>query len=211
MAGKAAAAATRRWLERLGLMDREKSKLEELSHGNQQRIQLATALVHDPELLVLDEPFSGLDPLGTATMTEVIHERAAAGVGVIFSSHQLDLVEDVCEDVVMIDAGRIVASGGIDALKAKSGRRHLEVEVVGNGGVWLDGRAGLEVIERSGDRIKLLVGDGVDLDGLLADARRAGPVQRFSYEPPRLSELFMAAITPGLDAGEPDPSLAAGQ
>jgi ABC-2 type transport system ATP-binding protein len=212
--GLARADARRRsmaWLAELGLEGRAGDRLETLSHGNQQRVQLAAALAHDPELLVLDEPFSGLDPIGVATMARVLRERAGAGVGVIFSSHQLDLVEDVCEDVVMIDAGRIVASGGIDALKAKSGRRHLEVEVVGNGGAWLDGRAGLEVIERSGDRIKLLVGDGVDLDGLLADARRAGPVQRFSYEPPRLSELFMAAITPGLDAGEPDPSLAAGQ
>ena len=111
LSGKAADAAARRWLERLGLADREKSKLEELSHGNQQRIQLATALVHDPELLVLDEPFSGLDPLGTATMTEVVRERAAAGVGVLFSSHQLDLVEDVCEDVVIIARGRIVGVG----------------------------------------------------------------------------------------------------
>ena len=88
-----------------------KSKLEELSHGNQQRVQLAVALAHDPELLVLDEPFSGLDPIGIATMTEVVNERAKAGVGVVFSSHQLDLVEDVCEDVVIIAEGRIVAAG----------------------------------------------------------------------------------------------------
>ena len=111
MQGKAADAAAGRWLERMGLADRAKSKLEELSHGNQQRIQLAAALVHDPELLVLDEPFSGLDPIGIATMTEVIRERAAAGVGVVFSSHQLDLVEDICEDVVIIARGRVVAAG----------------------------------------------------------------------------------------------------
>ena len=128
-----------RWLERMGLGDRAKSKLEELSHGNQQRVQLAVALAHDPELLVLDEPFSGLDPIGIATMTEVVRERAAAGVGVIFSSHQLDLVEDVCEDVVIIAKGRIVAAGPIDELKARSGRRHLEVEVAGSDGAWLDG------------------------------------------------------------------------
>ena len=109
--GRAADAAATRWLERMGLGDRAKSKLEELSHGNQQRVQLAVALVHDPELLVLDEPFSGLDPIGIATMTEVVNERARAGVGVVFCSHQLDLVEDVCEDVVIIAKGRIVAAG----------------------------------------------------------------------------------------------------
>ena len=118
-AARDADAAAARWLDRMGLADRAKSKLEELSHGNQQRVQLATALVHEPELLVLDEPFSGLDPLGIATMTEVLQERAAAGVGVVFSSHQLDLVEDVCEDVVIIARGRVVAAGAIEELKAR--------------------------------------------------------------------------------------------
>ena len=196
LSGRAADAAARRWLERLGLDDREKSKLEELSHGNQQRIQLATALVHDPELLVLDEPFSGLDPLGTATMTEVVRERAAAGVGVLFSSHQLDLVEDVCEDVVIIARGRIVAAGQIDELKARSGRRQLDVEVAGSDGTWLDGQGGLEVLERADGRVKLLVDDTVDLEALLARARAAGDVRRFAYQPPRLSELFMEAVAP---------------
>lgn len=199
MSGKAADAAALRWLDRMGLGDRHKSKLEELSHGNQQRVQLASALAHDPELLVLDEPFSGLDPIGIATMTEVLHERAAAGVGVVFSSHQLDLVEDVCEDVAIIARGRIVAAGPIDELKARSGRRHLEVEVVGSGGSWLDsdggGDAGATVLEHDGDRVKLLVDEGVDLDGLLARARGAGEIRRFAYQPPRLSELFMEAVT----------------
>ena len=169
------------WLERFGLADRARSKLEDLSHGNQQRVQLATALVHDPVLLVLDEPFSGLDPLGIATMSEVLRERAAAGVGVVFSSHQLDLVEDVCEDVVIISRGRVVASGAIDELKTASGRRHLEVEVVGSGGLWLEGQNHHEVLERDGDRVKLLVDEGADLDGLLAAARAAGEVRSYSY------------------------------
>ncbi len=194
MAGKAADVAAMLWLDRLGLGDRAKSKLEELSHGNQQRVQLATALAHDPELLILDEPFSGLDPLGTATMTEVIHERAAAGVGVVFSSHQLDLVEDVCEDVVIIARGRIVAAGAIEALKAASGRRHLDVEVAGSGGGWLDGEGETIVLERDGDRVKLLVDAAVDLDRLLARATAAGEVRRFAYGPPKLSELFMEAV-----------------
>jgi ABC-2 type transport system ATP-binding protein len=194
LSGKAANAAAGRWLERMGLADRVKSKLEELSHGNQQRVQLATALVHDPELLVLDEPFSGLDPIGIATMTEVIRERAAAGVGVVFSSHQLDLVEDVCEDVVIIARGRIVAAGGIEELKTASGRQHLEVEVVGSDGTWLDGRGDLTVLDRSNGKVKLLVDRSVDLDGLLAMARRAGEVRTFAYQPPKLSELFMEAV-----------------
>ena len=189
-------AAGRRWLERMGLGDRAKSKLEELSHGNQQRVQLTVALAHDPELLVLDEPFSGLDPIGIATMTDVLHDRAANGVGVVFSSHQLDLVEDVCEDVVIIARGRVVAAGAIDELKTRSGRRHLEIEVVGSDGSWLDGDGSLTVLEQDGDRVKLLVRDDVDLDALLARARGAGEVRTFAYQAPKLSELFMEAVTP---------------
>jgi len=195
MRGRDANAAAGRWLERMGLGDRAKSKLEELSHGNQQRVQLATALVHDPELLVLDEPFSGLDPIGIATMTDVVRERAAAGVGVVFSSHQLDLVEDVCEDVVIIARGQVVAAGPIDELKTASGRQHLEVEVAGSDGAWLDGDGELTILERSGDRVKLLVDRSVDLDVLLARARAAGEVRMFAYQPPKLSELFMEAVT----------------
>ena len=194
LSGRDARTRAAAWLERFGLTDRAKSKLEDLSHGNQQRVQLATALVHDPELLVLDEPFSGLDPIGIATMADVLRERARAGVGVVFSSHQLDLVEEVCEDVVIISRGRVVAEGAIDELKARSGRRHLDVEVVGSGGVWLDGRNHHTVLERQGDRVKLLVDESVDLDALLVAARAAGEVRRFSYEPPKLSELFMAAV-----------------
>ncbi|MFL5769240.1 MAG: ABC transporter ATP-binding protein [Chloroflexota bacterium] len=194
MPAKDADAATTRWLERLGLGDREKDKLETLSHGNQQRVQLGAALVHDPELLVLDEPFSGLDPIGIATMTEILRERAAAGVGVVFSSHQLDLVEDVCEDVVIIARGRIVAHGSIDELRAASGRRHLEVEVEGAGASWLDGRDGATLVDQKGDLVRLLVPVDADLSGLLAAASAAGPVRRFAFQPPALSELFMEAV-----------------
>jgi ABC-2 type transport system ATP-binding protein len=200
MSGRAATAAAMRWLERMGLGDRAKSKLEDLSHGNQQRVQLIAALAHDPHLLVLDEPFSGLDPIGIATMTEVLRERTAAGVGVVFSSHQLDLVEDVCEDVVIIAKGRIVAAGAIDELKAASGRRHLEIEVAGPDDSWMPADDMLTVLERSDGRVKLLVGEGVDLDGMLAKARAAGEVRRFAYEPPKLSELFMEAVAPDDDA-----------
>ena len=95
----AARTAAEEWLERLGLAERATAKLEELSHGNQQRAQLAAALVHEPELLVLDEPFSGLDPVAVQTLAELLRREAERGAAVLFSSHQLDLVEDICEDV----------------------------------------------------------------------------------------------------------------
>jgi len=189
-----AKAAAARWLDGLGLGDRAGAKLETLSHGNQQRVQLGAALVHDPELLVLDEPFSGLDPLGIATMSDILRERADAGVAVVFSSHQLDLVEDLCEDVVIINRGRIVAADAIDDLRAASARRHLEVEIVGNGGAWLDGRADLTVVERRGDFARLLVPLDLDLAEVLAAASAAGPIRRFAFQPPTLSELFMDLV-----------------
>jgi ABC-2 type transport system ATP-binding protein len=127
-------------------------------------------------------------------MTEVVRERAAHGVGVVFSSHQLDLVEDVCEDVVIIARGRIAAHGAIGDLRAASGTRHLEIELAGATGDWLAGRADLRVLERDDGRVKLLVDEATDLDELLALARTSGEIRRFSYEPPRLSELFMAAV-----------------
>ncbi len=102
---RSAAAATKQWLERLDVADRSTSKVETLSHGNQQRVQLTAALVHDPEVLVLDEPLSGLDPTGIDAIGEVLVEQARAGRCVLFSSHQLDLVEDLCESVAIIDRG----------------------------------------------------------------------------------------------------------
>jgi ABC-2 type transport system ATP-binding protein len=189
-----ASAAAARWLDGLGEEDRAGSKLETLSHGNQQRVQLGAALVHDPELLVLDEPFSGLDPLGIETMSDILRQRAAAGVAVVFSSHQLDLVEDLCEDVVIINRGRIAAAGGIDELRAASTRRHLEVEVEGNANRWLEQCPGLTVEEAQGDLVRLVVPADVDLGELLAIASAAGPVRRFSFQPPTLSELFLELV-----------------
>jgi ABC-2 type transport system ATP-binding protein len=112
MSGSEAGDATDRWLDRLGLADRAASRLEQLSHGNQQRVQLACALIHAPTLAILDEPFSGLDPIGVDTMSSVLRSVAEAGTAVLFSSHQLDLVEDICEDVVVVESGRVVSWSG---------------------------------------------------------------------------------------------------
>ena len=106
-----AAAAARRWIGRLGLDGREESRVDRLSHGNQQRVQLAVALVHDPDLLVLDEPFAGLDPIAVDALAALLHELCQAGTTVLFSSHQLNLVEHLCEDVVVLDKGRVVLAG----------------------------------------------------------------------------------------------------
>src|SRR3984885_1387842 len=136
---QAAEKAATHWIRRLGLAGREDSKIDALSHGNQQRAQLAVALVHDPELLVLDEPFAGLDPGGVDDMRQVLAERAAAGFTVLFSSHQLDLVEDICEAVAIIHHGRLVVTGLVADLR-RGDRPRLAVRVaVDRTGAWSAG------------------------------------------------------------------------
>jgi ABC-2 type transport system ATP-binding protein len=191
---RSAAAATKRWLERLDVADRSASKVETLSHGNQQRVQLAAALVHDPEVLVLDEPFSGLDPTGIDAMGEVLVEQARAGRCVLFSSHQLDLVEDLCESVAIIDRGRLVASGTVDEL-ATSGARRLAVRVEGDRqGAWAQGIPGVTVSEMDGGELRLVLEDSTDSDVVLDAARAAGRVTEFAFGRRRLSEVFREAM-----------------
>jgi ABC-2 type transport system ATP-binding protein len=185
-------AAADRWLERLALSDRGGSRLEQLSHGNQQRVQLAVAMAHEPELVVLDEPFSGLDPIGVEALAGLLGELASDGVGVLFSSHQLDLVEDVCQDVVIIHHGRIALSGDVERLKAASSRRSLRASV--DGSEWVPDVEGVRVVERTEGRPRVLVDRSVDPAQLLGLAQQAGTVTRFSFEPPSLSDLFLEAV-----------------
>jgi ABC-2 type transport system ATP-binding protein len=193
----AAERAARFWLERLGVADRAASTVETLSHGNQQRVQLAAALVHGPELLVLDEPLAGLDPPGIDAIGQVLVEQAHEGRGVLFSSHQLDQVEDLCESVAVIDHGRLVVSGPVDAL-ATGGARRLVVRVEGDRtGAWAHGLPGTTVSEVVGGAVRLVLGPGADSDAILDAARRAGRVVQFTVERRRLSEVFREALGGG--------------
>jgi ABC-2 type transport system ATP-binding protein len=190
----AARAAAARWLERLGLGGRETAKVEELSHGNQQRAQLAAALVHEPELLVLDEPFAGLDPVAVHTLADVLRDEAARGAAVLFSSHQLELVEDICEDIAIIHHGRIVTTGDVAALKRASRRRKIELQLDGAPPEWLPEVAGVEVVERSNGDLRLLVGRDIDPEKVLAAAEQSAQVVAFRYGPPSLAELFLELV-----------------
>jgi ABC-2 type transport system ATP-binding protein len=194
LSASAARAAAARWLERLGLGGRETAKVEELSHGNQQRAQLAAALVHEPELLVLDEPFAGLDPVAVQTLAEVLRDEAARGAAVLFSSHQLELVEDICEDIAIIDHGRIVTTGDVAALRRASRRRRIELQLDGAPPQWLPEVAGVEVVERRNGDLRLLVGRDIDPEKVLAAAERSAQVVAFRYGPPSLAELFLELV-----------------
>ncbi len=190
-----AVSATKQWLERLQVDDRATSKVETLSHGNQQRVQLAAALVHDPEVLVLDEPLAGLDPTGIDAIGAVLVEQAHAGRCVLFSSHQLDLVEDLCESVAIIDHGRLVARGGVDEL-ATSGPRRLTVRVEGDrSGAWARSLPDVTISEVDGGEVRLVLDPSTDSDAVLDAARAAGHVTQFVFERRRLSEVFREAVS----------------
>jgi ABC-2 type transport system ATP-binding protein len=181
------------WLDRLGLAVRGQDRLDALSHGNQQRVQLIAALVNEPELLVLAEPFAGLDPLAMASMSALLAEVAAAGATVLFSSHQLDLVEDICEDVVIIDAGRIVRAGDLAELRAAVPQRFVSVRYRGCPPDW-SGVPSVAVVDQGAGRARLRVDRDVDLATVVTVAGRAAEVVSFAYEPPTLSELFREAV-----------------
>jgi ABC-2 type transport system ATP-binding protein len=196
MDASAARRAGEQLCRRLGLGERLDSKVEELSLGNQQRVQLAAALVHDPDLLVLDEPFSGLDPVGVDDLSATLVERAAAGATIVFSSHQLNLVEHLCEEVAIVDHGRLVASGAVSEL-ARGGSTRLVARVAGDiEARWAqalpDGVRRLSVDDDGTATVELR--EARDSDAVLDAARAAGRVELFGAARRRLSEFFREAV-----------------
>jgi ABC-2 type transport system ATP-binding protein len=189
-----ARAQAMRIVEVLGVADRASDRAESLSLGNQQRVQLAASMVHRPEVLVLDEPFSSLDPVGVDVLSGVLREQAAAGVPVVFSSHQLELVERLCESVVLIDRGRLVAQGRIADLRAADARRLVRVEVGGATPGWLERLPGVHVIDPLPGGAILELDAGALEAEVLDAARAAGHVRHFSVVQPSLSEIFRRAV-----------------
>jgi ABC-2 type transport system ATP-binding protein len=186
-----ATANARGLIARLGLAERAGDPIEKLSLGNQQRAQIAAALVHDPSVLVLDEPFSGLDPMAVATVVDVLRERAAQGVPVLFSSHQLDIVERLCDDLVIIADGRIRAAGPREALRAEHAT--LRYRVVAADDHWL-ATPGLTVLERRGDAVVVDASDAATVQAALGAALARGTVTDFSRQQPTLAEIFQEVV-----------------
>ncbi len=212
--GLGAATARRRTaalLADLGLADRSRDLLQTLSLGNQQRVQMAAALVHDPVLLVLDEPFSGLDPLAVDAMAVLLRERADAGVPVLFSSHQLELVERLCDDVVIIDHGRVVAAGPAQGVRSARAGRRIRVVVEperDDAGVlasepegapsgvaaFLEQVPGVSVHRQDGWAVVVDLAEGADDQALLAEAQRHGRVRELTPVVPTLAEIFREVV-----------------
>jgi ABC-2 type transport system ATP-binding protein len=198
------AGRARRLLDQLDLGSRATDKISQLSGGMAQRVQLAAAMVHGPKLLVLDEPFAGLDPVAVQFLSQVIVEHTRAGGNLLFSSHQLDLVEDLCETITLIHHGRVVLQGELKQLKARSPNRWLRVDVPVDASWIAPQSAGLGTVDASGTRLRLEPGadPGAVLDAVRAHAR----VSDFAVEAPTLSELFLdaAGARPADLAGDTD-------
>jgi ABC-2 type transport system ATP-binding protein len=189
-----AARASEEWVGRLGLGERRGDRVEKLSLGNQQRVQLAAALVSRPEVLILDEPFSGLDPVGVDSLAEALLEQCRAGVPVLFSSHQLDLVERLCDSVGILARGRMVAAGTVDELRRREVDRVLRVVVPDAGHGWAERLPGVRVVSQQGGDTLLELGAGSDDQDVLAAALKTGRVTHFAWREPSLVELFREAV-----------------
>ena len=196
MEEKQATAAMEQWTERLGIAARRGDEVEKLSLGNQQRVQLAAALVHGPEILVLDEPFSGLDPVAVDVMSGVLSERAAAGVPVIFSSHQLDLVERLCDRVGIVRAGQMVAVGTKEELRRTPNARWRAV-VDGAPAGWAGAVPGARVLSDDGREVVVeLTGHDAGVEQpLLTAATSAGQLREFGPVVPSLADLFRGVVS----------------
>jgi ABC-2 type transport system ATP-binding protein len=214
-----AARAGRVLAERLGLADRWDDRADKLSGGLQQRLQLATTLLGEPEVIILDEPFAGLDPLAVVELADVLQGAVAAGATVLFSSHQLDLVQDLCQRIALINAGRLVLEGDVSALRASWGRKQLRLTVAtpqpGAPGAgpqppehdevgWLRGFPDVRIVERSAEGVRLALPADVDPLDVLDAARAAGRVRDFGLELPNLSSLFRDAVEANRPGGTDD-------
>jgi ABC-2 type transport system ATP-binding protein len=193
-------------LEELDVAERSNDPVEQLSLGNQQRVQIAAALVHEPDLLILDEPFSGLDPIAIETVLNVLRHRASRGVPVLFSSHQLEVVERLCDDLVIIAGGAVAASGSRDELRARFGPPRYQL-VVGDDAGWIRDVPGVRLVERDGARAVFDLDDGAEVsrpatgvDGsgpeqaVLQMAVQRGAVHSFGPVLPSLAEIFKELV-----------------
>jgi len=182
------------WIDQVGLNDRRDDMVQVLSVGNQQRVQLAVALVHSPSLLILDEPFAGLDPVAVATLQTIITDRVAAGVAVLFSSHQLELVQDLCEEVSIIARGRTIAAGTVHDLRAASAERIVDIRFDDRTLEWMPERADVRPLRRSPGHTRFVVPAGTSPSAIVDAAAAIGTLGAVRYEPPSLDQVFIELV-----------------
>ena len=192
--GKAADEAIDRWLARVKLTEWKNKKAMELSKGMQQKIQFIAAVMHDPDLMILDEPFSGLDPVAQELLKEIVLEIKAEGKTIIFSTHQMEVAEKICDDICMINKSQKVLDGTLREIKSSFGRNAVALRVEGGDAVLAD-QSLVAKLERHSDEIEVLLAESADAQTLLKRLLAAGAtVGKFELVEPSLNDIFIAKV-----------------
>lgn len=185
------------WLERLNITENRKKTVEQLSKGNQQKIQFLASLLHDPEIMILDEPFSGLDPVNAEQMKNAFREMRDRGKTIIFSTHQLDDAQELSSDVAIIHRGKLMTSGSVEQVRQSVGEHYVRVAVAGDPQLaWLDEIPDLHVVRRRQDFVEVAVPDAAYArERVLGEAiRRELPVTKFEIDYPSLNDVFLTLV-----------------
>ena len=192
---------SRKWLTRLEVIEYEKKKLETLSKGNQQKVQLASTLVCNPEIIILDEPFSGLDPINSQILQQVVRELISENKIVIFSSHQMSYVEEFCEDIAIINKGEVVLSGDLDKIKREYGEKQLVLSAVNYDLDELETKCTsefsdiLEITGKIKDTLIIKLRDNITRNALLvAILSKNIEVEHFETYKPSLNDIFIEKV-----------------
>jgi len=183
------------WLDRFRIPEYANRKAEQLSKGNQQKVQFIAAILHDPEVLIMDEPFTGLDPVNAALLKEAFAELGERGKTLIFSTHQMDTVEELCESIAIVDRGRVVVGGRLADVRRASGRRFVRLALEDGADLaWLGSLPGVTVVRTGRDHTEVEIGRDRDPGSLLARALEHGPVRHFEIVDPSLEAIFIEHV-----------------
>jgi ABC-2 type transport system ATP-binding protein len=184
------------WLERFAITENRRKRVEQLSKGNQQKIQFLAAVLHDPDILIMDEPFSGLDPVNAAQLIEAFGEMRRRGKTIIFSTHQMEQAEELCQSVAIIHRGRLVVNGDVRAVKRSTGRQIVRLALADDPAItWLDSMPGVTVTKRRPDFVEMEIQHGLDPETILRAAlEKGGRVMRFEIGEPSLNDIFLASV-----------------
>jgi ABC-2 type transport system ATP-binding protein len=180
------------WCERLQIADWTNKKVEELSKGMQQKVQFIATLLHDPDLVIMDEPFSGLDPANAVMLKDVLIELKKAGKTILFSTHRMDQVERLCDSICLIDHGRAILEGELKKIKASYGKNHVQMEYEGD--PHLEGCEFVETINNYGNYVEVRLKPGADAQRMLRMAAERCRISRFELLEPSLEEIFIDLV-----------------
>ncbi len=184
------------WLERFHIVSHRKKKLDELSKGNQQKVQFLAAILHNPTILLLDEPFSGLDPVNGNVLKEAFLEMHRRGKTIIFSTHQMDQAEELCQKIVIINKGEVVVEGSVQQIKRQSGRKVVRLALENDPEIrWLDTMDGIHIAKRRQDYVELQLLPGINPNDIVQAAlSHGGQIRRFELTEPSLADIFIERV-----------------